>query len=171
MNIHVTDLMEYTEWERDKWRTFFQREAGAIEISLGPHGDGRFQQIGDWVRHIFSAEKRYVDRLSDKPLTDTGSMPTNNAEVLFQFARQSRKELRELLGTFSEAAWNAPLQFKLMSSVITASPKKIVTHILVHEMRHWAQIATLLRLQGMRDDFHDFLMSPAMGGSWTREQS
>jgi len=120
------------------------------------------------VRHIFSAEKRYADRLSGKPLTDTASLTNHNAEMLFEFAEQGRKELRQLLGTFTEASWKAPLQFNLMNLVITASPKKIVTHVLVHEMRHWAQIATLLRQQGIRDDFHDLLLSPVMGGGMQR---
>lgn len=168
MNIDATDLMDYTEWERGKWRELFRREPEALKISLGSHGDGRFQQVGDWVRHIFSAEKRYVDRLSGKPLTDTASLPNDNAETLFEFAQQSRKELRQLLATFTEESWNVPLQFNLMNSVITASPKKIVTHILVHEMRHWAQIGTLLRQQGIRDDFHDLLLSPVMGGGLQR---
>jgi len=169
MNISVTDLIDYTNWEREKFHELFRREGEqALKISLGLHGDGRFRQIGDWVRHIFSAEKRYVDRLSNRPLTDTASVPTDNIEALFEFARQSRKELERLLETLSETAWNAPLQFKLMNSVVTASPKKIVTHILVHEIRHWAQIATLLRLQGVRDDFHDLLMSPVMGGGFQR---
>jgi len=168
MNIDVTDLMDYTEWERGKWRELFRREPEALKISLGSHGDGRFQQVGDWVRHIFSAEKRYADRLSGKPLTDTASLTNHNAEMLFEFAEQGRKELRQLLGTFTEASWKAPLQFNLMNLVITASPKKIVTHVLVHEMRHWAQIATLLRQQGIRDDFHDLLLSPVMGGGMQR---
>ena len=169
MNISVTDLIDYTDWERGKFHELFRRERDrALKVSLGPNGDGRFQDIGDWVRHIFSAEKRYVDRLAERPLTDTASIPTDNVEALFEFAQQGRKELKQLLRTFSEATWNAPLQFKLMNSVVTASPKKIVTHILVHEIRHWAQIATLLRLQGVRDDFHDLLMSPVMGGGFQR---
>jgi hypothetical protein len=40
---------------------------------------------GDLVRHIFSAEKRYVERLSDRPLTDTASIPNDNLEALFGF--------------------------------------------------------------------------------------
>ena len=168
MNIDVIDLMDYTEWERGKWRELFRREPEALKISLGPHGDGRFQQVGDWVRHIFSTERRYLDRLSDQPLTDTASIPNDNADALFQFALQSRNELRQLVKTFSETTWNAPLQFKLMNSVVTASPKKIVTHILVHEMRHWAQVSTLLRVQGIRDEFHDLLLSPVMGGGLQR---
>jgi uncharacterized damage-inducible protein DinB len=169
MNISVTDLIDYTKWEREKFHELFRTcgRAGAEDQSW-PSRRWPLSANGDWVRHIFSAEKRYVDRLSNRPLTDTASVPTDNIEALFEFARQSRKELERLLETLSETAWNAPLQFKLMNSVVTASPKKIVTHILVHEIRHWAQIATLLRLQGVRDDFHDLLMSPVMGGGFQR---
>jgi uncharacterized damage-inducible protein DinB len=55
-----------------------------------------------------------------------------------------------------------------MSSFLTATPKKIVIHVLVHEIRHWAQIATVLRAQGLTDEFHDFLFSPVMGGELKR---
>jgi len=37
-------------------------------------------------------------------------------------------------------------------------------HVLLHEIRHWAQIATLLRMTGVTDGFHDILFSPALGG-------
>ena len=44
-----------------------------------------------------------------------------------------------------------------------------MVHILMHEIRHWAQIATVLRLNGLTDEFHDFLFSPVMGGEFRRE--
>jgi hypothetical protein len=47
---------------------------------MGPHGDN--QTVGDVVKHIFSAEKRYIERLSDEPLTDTASIPNDNLEAL-----------------------------------------------------------------------------------------
>ena len=56
-----------------------------------------------------------------------------------------------------------------MNIIVTATPKKIVTHIMFHEIRHWAQIATLWRLNGLKEDFHDFLFSPVMGGELRRE--
>jgi uncharacterized damage-inducible protein DinB len=172
MNISLSDLMDYTDWERQKWHEWLRKQdEQVLKISLGTNGDGRFERIGDWIRHIFSAEKRYVDRLSERPLTDTASIPADNVEALFAFGRESRNALRQLLQTASEPYWNAPQQFKLMSSVITATPKKIVTHVLIHEMRHWAQIATLFRLNGLKhNELHDFLVSPAMGGEWRREQ-
>jgi uncharacterized damage-inducible protein DinB len=44
-----------------------------------------------------------------------------------------------------------------------ASRRKLVTQALTHSMRHWAQISTFLRQQGLKQEWtHDFLMSKAM---------
>jgi uncharacterized damage-inducible protein DinB len=172
VSLSLDDLMEYTDWERRKWRDRLRGHGEQVlEISAGPDGDGRFESVGDLIRHIFSAEKRYVERLSGRPLTDTASISNNNIQALFQFSQQSRKELKELLETFPAQEWDAPQEYKILSYSITASPKKIVTHILMHEIRHWAQIGTLLRLNGLKGEFHDFLFSPAMGGGFAREQA
>jgi len=172
MPIHLSlnDLIDYTDWER-RLRYDWLRQHGneVLKISAGPHGDGRFESAGDLVRHIFSAEKRYVERLSGRPLTDTASIPNDDIEALFQFGRQSRNELKAFVETYSDDR-DAPKEFKIVNSSITATPRKIVTHVLMHEIRHWAQIATLLRLNDLADQPHDFLFSPVMGGEFRREQ-
>lgn len=175
INLSLNDLMEYTEWERRKWRDWLRQHGDQVlEISAGPHGDGRFQSVGDLVRHIFGAEKRYIERLSGRPvaqLTDPASIPNNNVEALFQFGQQSRAGLKEFVETFPVQQWDVPAEHKILNYLVTVSPKKIVVHVLMHEIRHWAQIATLFRLNGLTPEFHDFLGSPVLGGEWTREPS
>jgi uncharacterized damage-inducible protein DinB len=140
-----------------------------LKTSIGLHGDGRFSTVGVLVRHIFSAEKRYVERLSGRPLTDTSSVPADNLEALFQFGHESRSEFKKFVEEFPGEAWDVPFEFKLITSVLRVTPKKIIVHVLLHEMRHWAQIATLLRMNGVKGEFHDFLFSTAMGGEPKRE--
>jgi len=163
--------MDYTDWERQKWHDWLRQHGqGVLKISAGPNGDGRFKSVGDLMRHIFSAEKRYIDRLSGRPLTEAASIPNDDVEMLFRFGQQSRKDLKEFVETFPAQHWDVPQDHKLMNSVLTVTPRKIVVHILLHEIRHWAQIATLFRLNGLTDDFHDFLFSPVLGGEIRREQ-
>jgi uncharacterized damage-inducible protein DinB len=164
VNVSIAELLEYTDWEREKWLAFMrQHDAGILEIGAGPHGDGRFEKIGELIRHIFSAEQRYVERLSGLPLTDTASTPWNDVETLFQFGQRTRRDLRNLLETFPAADWDTPRKFTILDNSLSATPRKIVTHILLHEIRHWAQIGTLLRLHGLTDGFHDLLFSPVLG--------
>ena len=172
MPIHLSldELMDYTDWERQKWHDWLrQRGEQVLKLSAGPHGDGRFQTVGDLIKHIFSAETRYVDRLSNRPLTDTASVPTDDVEALFQFGQQSRKGLRELVETLPAQEWEVPNDFTILKYFLRATPRKIVVHVLMHEIRHWAQIGTVLRLNGFPCDFQDFLFSPVMGGEFRRE--
>jgi uncharacterized damage-inducible protein DinB len=170
IGVSVADLLEYTGWERAEWRKWLSEQPSSVlEITAGPHGDGRFAIIGDLIRHIFSAEKRYVERLLQQPLTDAASIPNKDAEALFQFGDLSRKEMRRLLETFPAEEWDRLREFKVLDFSVTATPRKIVVHTLMHEIRHWAQIATILRLNGLVAGFHDFLGSPVFGGGFTRE--
>jgi uncharacterized damage-inducible protein DinB len=169
ISLDLSDLIEYTDWERGKWHDRFRQHGdSALAISAGPHGDGRFQNVGDVVRHIFSAETRYVERLLNRPLTDTSSVANNNVEALFRFGRQSREGLKEFVNAFPAQDWDKPQEFSLMNNSLTATPRKIIVHTLLHEIRHWAQIGTLLRLNGLTGEFHDFLFSPALGGEFKR---
>ncbi len=64
-------LLAYTAWERGQWHAWFQQHgAAALATTVGPHTDGRFDSVGSLVRHIFSAETRYIDRLTGRPVTD-----------------------------------------------------------------------------------------------------
>jgi hypothetical protein len=54
---------------------------------------------------------------------------------------------------------------------LKATPRTIIIHVRTHEIRHWAQIVTVLRLNGSKGDFHDFIFSPVLGGEFRTEQA
>lgn len=171
MNLDLDVLIAYTDWERDKWRGWL-REHGdeVLSTSASANGDGRLSTIGEIIRHIFSAEKRYVDRLSGRPLTDSAVIPADKIEALFAFGEQSRRDLREFINAFPVDKWDVPEEHKILTSTLRATPRKFIVHVVMHEIRHWAQIATLFRLNGLKVDFHDFLFSPVFGGEIRRGQ-
>jgi hypothetical protein len=78
------------------------------------------------MRHIFSAEKRYIDRLSNRPLTDTSSIPNNSIEALFQFGRQSRADLKAFVKSYPVQDWDIPLDFSLMNNSLNATPRNLL---------------------------------------------
>ncbi len=50
------------------------------------------------------------------------------------------------------------------AGTLSSSKRKIVAHVLLHGVRHWAQIATLLRQKGYRQDWlHDFIVTERVG--------
>src|SRR5215467_6641108 len=100
MQIDGNVLIGYTDWERQEWHDWLEHHSEALKTSMGPHGDN--QSVGDVVKHIFSAEKRYIERLSDEPLTDTASIPNDNLEALFELAQQSRQALKGFIESFPD---------------------------------------------------------------------
>lgn len=173
VELTFNNLIEYTEWERARWRDWFlERGDKALSVSTGPHGDSRLQTVGEVIRHIFSAEKRYIDRLWGRPITETSSIPTDDIAALFQFGQLSRKCLIEFIARLPIEDWDRMQEFPLMNSTLRATHKKVVVHILMHEIRHWAQIATMLRFSGLPlGEFHDFLFSPVFGGELRTSQA
>jgi uncharacterized damage-inducible protein DinB len=165
MILNYEHLLEYTDWQRESWHAWFTRHgAGALSVSPGPHGDSRMNTVGEVVRHIFSSETRYIERLSDRPLTDTSVVPTGDVDALFAFGRGARAALRAYIATLPDSQLDVARELVIVDHNRRLTPRKILTHVVLHEIRHWAQIATLLRLQGMKVDSHDFLLSPLMSG-------
>jgi uncharacterized damage-inducible protein DinB len=109
-----------------------------------------------------------VERIHGVPLSDTSSLPTDNIEELFQFGQRSRNRLKALLQSLPDEEWDIASEHRILNLVVVATPRKLVTHTLLHEIRHWAQLATLLRLNGLPMEHQDFLASPVIGGEIKR---
>ena len=153
-------LLDYTEWDRSQWEAWFRSEGrDAFLLDLGANADGRIANVGELVRHIFSAEQRYVDRIQDLPITDTSTVPADDVDRLFDFGRQTRQRLRGLVDSFPAERWELPREVEIASHRRRITPKTMLVQSVTHEIRHWAQLATLLRLAGRRTGAHDFLLS------------
>lgn len=161
ITLQLDTLLDYTDWERELWRTWFQKEGPAtLTAPVGPHGDGRMKSVGELVRHIFTAEKRYVERLSGAPLTEQGSIRVDDPAALFAFAALGRREFRRFVAELPPARWDQPQEMAILERKVSLTPRKVVIHCLLHEIRHWGQVATLLRLTGRTAAMQDFLFSP-----------
>lgn len=157
-------FLAYTAWQRQQWHAWFQSHGAApLAVSTGPHGDGRVPTIGALIHHIFSAEYRYVDRLLEREVSDTSGVSTTDVDALFHFGDTSRKQFEAYVATLPDQAWDAPIVFPLFDARFRATPRKVVLHVLTHEIRHWAQVGTLLRLNGHPGDPQDLLLSPVLG--------
>ena len=82
---------------------------------------------------------------------------------LFAFGRTVREDLTAFIYAASDADLDRTLEVSYRTQAFKFSARKLVFHILFHEIRHWAQIATAVRNAGFPPPgFHDFLFSDAM---------
>src|SRR5262245_29920936 len=157
----LEDLLAYSDWERETWHRWFRENGrGALDADLGPHNEGRIRNVGELVRHIFSAEKRYVERCLQVPLTDTSAIAADEVEALFGFGQESRRGLRELLASFPDSEWEAPREMSFGTHSRMVTSRKMILQAVTHELRHWAHVAAFLRQAGYKPGFHDVIASP-----------
>jgi uncharacterized damage-inducible protein DinB len=161
LSISYQELLRYTNDERDKWRAWFQANPAAMEAAL--HPDGRFSTVGKLMDHIFLVERRHLQRLTgDRPSESTG-LTGNNAPPLFDYGASVRRELEQFVADQDEDVADEVRTFTVRDQAWSMTARKLLFHILLHELRHWAQIALAVRLAGFEPPGeHDLFYSRAI---------
>jgi uncharacterized damage-inducible protein DinB len=161
MYLTIQELISYTDDERAKWEKWFSLN-GEESLQIPLAGDKQ-TTVGMLILHIFGPELRYVERLRGRPVTEYRDAPTDRADGIFAFGRRSRQGLREFVQQAQSGDWSRVLEFNVGQYQLGASARKIVLHVLMHEIRHWAQIARVMREHGLPPPGgHDLLLSNAL---------
>lgn len=151
-------LLEVTSTEHHRWRDWFLEHPKAWAI---PFATGRMATIGGLVLHIFGVELRYAQRLLDQEVTAWEEFRQTSIDEVFELGDNARGQLVHFLTTAPEKDLDRVLTFQtLTAGTISASKYKIASNIFLHDIRHWGQIATVLRQNGFVDQWpHDMLLS------------
>lgn len=151
-------LLEVTSTEHHRWRDWFVEHPKAWVV---PFATGRMATIGGLVQHIFGVELRYAQRLLDQEVTAWQEFRQTSIDEVFELGDNARGQLVHFLTTAPEKELDRVLTFQtLTAGTISASKYKIASNIFLHDIRHWGQIATVLRQNGFVDQWpHDMLLS------------
>jgi len=161
VSLTFEELHRYTLEERDRWRRFFDAQPGAMDAGIQP--GGRFATVGKLIDHIFLVEQRHLQRLRGEPPADRTGLTGNNAPPLFDYGASVRRELEQFVGDLDEDAADQVRTFEVREQQWTMSARKLLFHILLHEIRHWAQIALAVRQAGLEPPGdHDLFYSRAL---------
>jgi len=157
--IEFTELLDYTAQETQRWKQFFVTNPSALDLPIDIADAGTVRAL---VKHIFVVELYFALLVSDSLLPDFEALPVANLDELFQISENADAKYRQFIAKANQEDWNSKVELK-SRRVSGFSKRKAVTQALTHSMRHWAQISTFLRQQGLKQDWnHDFLMSAAM---------
>lgn len=152
------ELLGFCSEEHERWRKWFHNNPQALDI---PTDIARTATVRELILHILLVELRYSERLLNKEVSQYEGMPTDNLDRLFAIAKQAEENFHSFFKAATDSDWNEILTFPTRSAgTLTASKRKMFVHALLHGMRHWAQLSTLLRQRGLPQEWHhDFLMS------------
>ena len=82
---------------------------------------------------------------------------------LFAYGASVRRELEQFVSTLDDDEADQSRAFVIRDQTWTLTPRKMLFHVLVHETRHWAQVALAVRLAGFEPPGnHDLLFSRAL---------
>lgn len=155
------ELVRYSNAERDKWRGWLLLHPEAMDLPVQP--GNRHGTVGKLIDHMFLVERRHLQRLMDVPVATVTGLTGNNAPPLFDYGASVRRELEQYVSDLDDEAADQVRVFAIRDEQWQISPRKLLFHILLHEIRHWAQIALAVRLNGLEPPgAHDLAFSKAL---------
>jgi uncharacterized damage-inducible protein DinB len=139
-------------------------EANPAQLDL-PCGIGGADDVQQFVKHIWGVELRWAQRLAGQPVISKEEMVSGPLEALFLTHLKAVEIFRGLL-TAPDESWEETLTLDfdwIPPEARTVSRRKVLAHALFHSQRHWAQLATLVRVAGFPSGFRgDLLFSSAL---------
>ena len=161
LTISYEELLRYTSGERDKWRSWFLAHPAAMDAPVQP--GGRLPTVGKLIDHVFLVERRQLQRLTDVPLAQSTGLTGNNAPPLFDYGSSVRRELEQFVADLDPYVADDVRSLNVGDRQWPVTWRKLLFHILVHEIRHWAQVALAVRLAGYEPPGdHDLFFSTAL---------
>lgn len=151
-------LLEHTSTEQHRWHDWFVERPKAWAV---PFATGRMATVGGVVTHIFAVELRYAQRLLDQEVTSWEDFRQTSIEDVFELGDHARGQLVQFLTSAPESELDRILTFQtLTAGAVAASKHKIASNVFLHGIRHWGQLATVLRQNDFADQWsHDLLLS------------
>jgi uncharacterized damage-inducible protein DinB len=164
MSVGIT-MEEMLGWDVEAsafWKAHLDANPALLELPCGIGGAADVQQF---VRHIWGVELRWAQRLAGLPVITIKDMMAGPLEALFEVHLQAVEIFRGLL-TAPEQSWEETFTLNfdwVPPEARIVSRRKVLAHTLFHSQRHWAQLATLVRVAGFPSGFKgDLLFSPAL---------
>ena len=160
--VALDEFLRHNQEETERWRQFFAATPAALDA---PMDMADMKTVRGAVLHIFVVELLYGERLSGttRERLSYDDFPADSLDQLFAYHANALARLRKLHDGYTEAQWNEAVEFTARERSITASRRKMFAHVLLHSMRHWAQVAMVLRQAGFQQDWqHDFIFTQVM---------
>jgi uncharacterized damage-inducible protein DinB len=144
------DLMAWNEKTSTNWQQLLTAHP---ELLIVPCDIAGTKTIGELLQHIVAVELRYAERLADLPVSDYANVPFNSVGAIYATHDRAKAIFQQLLDA-ADIDWDQPLEFMTRSMGPARSNRKtILFHALLHGIRHYAQLATMVRQQGVKPEW------------------
>jgi uncharacterized damage-inducible protein DinB len=147
LTIAFEQLLDYTDHERLKWRAWVATDPARLAIVVQP--GGRFPTVGALLDHIFFVERRHLCRLEGATPPEATGIPHGDWQRLFDYADLVRADFRRYASDIDEGIASQILTWQFMDRAYSMTRRRLMTHVVLHEIRHLAQLALAARTAGV----------------------
>lgn len=150
------ELVAWVEKTTTGWRDLVVQHPAILDL---PCDVRETKSAAELLQHIVAVELRFAERLKDLPETSYGNISFASSPEIFAAHDRAMAILREL----SEAPhfdWEQEIEFTTRSAgTLRASRRTVFVHLLMHSIRHYAQLAMLVRQHGIKPGWQmDYLV-------------
>ena len=155
LSIPAEDLLAWNDSSAQKWQAFANAHPELLALPCDIRQSGTAAHL---LQHIVAVELRYAQRLASEPQSDYADIPFDTPDIIFSTHRRALDLLRPLLAD-PAFDWNAEIEFPTLSlGRLISTRRTVLLHALTHSIRHYAQLATLVRQHGLKPDWQmDYL--------------
>jgi uncharacterized damage-inducible protein DinB len=146
VTVAIAELLDYSDHERQKWREWLAADPKRLDIPF--QAGGRFPTISALLDHIFLVERRHLARLEGGTPPEATGIAGYDWKALFEYSDLVRADLRRYVADTTEDDLRQPMTIVARSGTQTMTRRRLLTHIVLHEVRHLAQLAYAARLAG-----------------------
>lgn len=142
----VDDLIAWNERTHAEWRKLLTAHPEVLSFPCDIAGA---KTVAELLQHIVAPELRYSQQLAGEPMADYKDIPCDSVEAIYATHDRAMARFRELLADGS-IQWNEKFEFTTRSFGPARSTRKnVLFHALLHCIRHYAQLTTLVRQHGI----------------------
>jgi uncharacterized damage-inducible protein DinB len=140
------EVLAWLDKTSTNWRALIEEHPEILNLPCDVMG---VSTVGGLLQHIVAVELRYADQLSGLPPTEYAAIPFDSAAAIYATHERAMRMLRELLAAGGD--WDAKFEFVTRSmGPMRSSRKSVLFHAMLHGIRHYAQLATLVRQHGIK---------------------
>jgi len=163
VGISFADFLRYNESEALKWRGWLESQPTALlDLPFGNPAQ-HMGNVREMIWHIFITEWVYACVLNGESFDGWDRFKRESIADLFAIGEEARTGMRKYLAAATEAAAASTVTLSAQGFTVAGSARKFATHAFVHSLRHWAQLATVVRQHGHETGWpHDFVLSDAV---------
>jgi uncharacterized damage-inducible protein DinB len=144
------ELYAWVERTSSGWRELLAAHPEALAFPCDIRAK---DATGELLKHIVAVELLFAEWLSAKPATPLDAISSASVEDLYS-THDKAMALLLALDQHDEAWWEEPVDFAMRSGgLIHGSRRVFAIHMLMHSIRHYAQLATIVRRYGITPDW------------------